>query len=197
MSAIYENSSVFEAFLPSYRSSRPDDLQLEILDWNIGLPVLRSKLKTWHLSLQHNLCPLVRLLRYFSVPSAFLDEHIQSVTHSFGAADLDSGFPIDEEVWIADPRPDGLNLPQWDGTWFQSAFFLRWSVPEKDTQASSQVTMLCLQAPESLRRSLLRLPVSVLCASEVQDPHSLLVVVLKELSHQMADTTWDMADVFS
>ncbi|KAJ5115935.1 hypothetical protein N7456_000283 [Penicillium angulare] len=155
---------------------------------------------------------LLELARHYSVPSAFFEERIRSVTHSFGSVDNNNGYSSwfhylcknittqqsgNGGKWVSDPRPGSSILPQMDGTWNRSGFFLRWaSLEEANPDRDPEVTLICFQAPEFLRKRLVQIPAASFCSGAILDPHCLFVVILSELSRQMDHTTWDVSDVF-
>ncbi|KAL3471446.1 hypothetical protein BJX99DRAFT_250458 [Aspergillus californicus] len=234
MNEIFEDPSVFDVFDLTAHQIPAKDVELEILDWHGGshpvnpprfssqivvpselhrLPVPRVRIILAPLDLPRTAQSpsLLQLCRHYSVPSAFLEARIRSVTHSFGALDgaeyncswfhyLCKNITVQQaksgRKFISGLRPnDALGLPQTDGTWFRSGFFLRWANPSH-TGKEPEVTLICFQAPGPLRQRLIQIPIPVLCASAPLDPHCLLVVVLAELSRQMDHTAWELSDVF-
>ncbi|KAB8067758.1 hypothetical protein BDV29DRAFT_196188 [Aspergillus leporis] len=228
MSSIFEDDSVFDCFeaAHSHDPRVADDLKVEVLDWfdGSGQPCSRiasvadlssrppSALRIIFAPLDLTGTPytdgLIWLFRHYSVPSAFLGERLQSVTHSFGSLVNDNGYNCawfhflcksvsvkhaNDEAWISDPRPGLSQMDHADGTWIRSGFFLQWKRSGKNPP---QITLLCFEASSVLKSRLYKLPFATVNESAARDPLSLFVIILDDLSRQLNLTVWDVSSVF-
>lgn len=146
------------------------------------------------------------LYRKFDVPSSFISQRLESVTHSFGATfdglSWVSWFHFlcknvtisqleNEAARIADPR--GTALSQGDWTWLRTSVFLRWTSC-KDV-AKACVTLIVFSAPFELIDRCQRLwdqnPESILV-----DPFSLFAICADEMFLQSQGVLSSLQSVF-
>ncbi|KAJ5779486.1 hypothetical protein N7457_007206 [Penicillium paradoxum] len=225
MAAIFEDPSVFDAFegREKFDHSKAKDVKVEVLDWSkdndrprshcVPVPELATMpephLRIVFLPLDHpgdkGKHGLLWAFRHYSVPSAFLDERLRSVTHSFGAQSDAHGNNCvwfhhlcksiavgraNGESWIYEPRSQVQSLKQANWTWKKSGYFMKWCTTDLD---DPRVTLLCFQASDLLLNRLRALQ-SVKTA--MRDPIALLVIILSDISSNMDSTVWEVSDVF-
>ncbi|KIW66591.1 hypothetical protein PV04_05909 [Phialophora macrospora] len=121
---------------------------------------------------------LTALFQMFSVPTAFMSERVQSVTHAFGfEGSRDGAFC----TWLhflckaIEPKHDNI-------LWLRSGYFL-------SRDAQSRTTLICFGASEMLERRFNSLP-SENWRDALDDPFGLLTVVLSDLHLQLDEQLW-------
>ncbi|KAJ5152124.1 hypothetical protein N7492_010419 [Penicillium capsulatum] len=229
MDNIFDDPAVLVEFSPKEQSDQ-QDLQVEVLDWfkdaahvcprvmkvvdlpSLDMPLVRVILAPLDHPRSAYSESILYLARLYSIPTAFLEESIRSVTHSFGTRE-DGGFTStwfhyvckdlrivkNDSQWgykiIPQSGHPALELQNADWTWSRSGFFLRYTAPEV-TSRKPEVTLICFRAPPFLRRRLAQIPASTVCRSVARDPHCLFVIILNELSGEMDTNSWKVANVF-
>lgn len=164
------------------------------------------------------------LFAHFDVPSDFISQRLESVTHSFSAVrdgpsycksdhayspDLHSSLAIDSyfhflckhiTITTAEGRPPGIAdlrgavLSQGDWTWIRTSVFMRWNKCNDKDQAS--VALILFSASPEMRDRFKRLWKTDLSKVPV-DPFSLFVICLDELWLQAQGTVRAVSDVFN
>ncbi|KAJ9606941.1 hypothetical protein H2200_008952 [Cladophialophora chaetospira] len=123
---------------------------------------------------------LTALFEMYSVPTAFIAERVQSVTHAFGfERSKDGGFC----TWLhflckaIEPKHDNI-------LWLRSGYFL-------SRDAQQKTTLICFGASNMLEKRFLSLPGENWQAA-TEDPFSLLAVVLSDLHLQLDEQLWTL-----
>ncbi|KAL8725563.1 MAG: hypothetical protein Q9181_006371, partial [Wetmoreana brouardii] len=148
---------------------------------------------------------LQTIYRHFRVPTEFILERSESVTHSFGSymdpgqgsqtyicwahtlckhIELhfdDNGFPF-----IRDPRGSRQNHGDW--TWLRSGYFLRWKNPGAEALQDTEVTFIIFSATPDLKMHLQQLVSRPDWRQGVMDPFGLLVIVAENLFLEISMT---------
>ncbi|KFY83638.1 hypothetical protein V498_07911 [Pseudogymnoascus sp. VKM F-4517 (FW-2822)] len=156
---------------------------------------------------------LVQLFRHYSIPSDFLSERIQSVTHSFGSEKDSNNWNCSWfhflcknvtvrlfeglDPQIVNPHHDSLPQSQADWSWIRAGFFLKW-LPSQGPNSSNQscVTLICFGASIQLQQRFERLASNSAWRDAVSDPYNLFVIILDELFLQMDGIVWNLSDTF-
>lgn len=131
------------------------------------------------------------LFDHFAVPSDFVSQRLEGVTHSFSAVRDGSNYysffhflcknvtvngPDGPSPGIADPR--GAEVSQGDWTWIRTSIFLRWD--NCDDKDKATVTLLIFSASSEMRDRCQRLWETDL-SNVLIDPFALFVICLDEL----------------
>ncbi|KAI4269586.1 MAG: hypothetical protein L6R38_007416 [Xanthoria sp. 2 TBL-2021] len=147
------------------------------------------------------------LYDHFAVPSDFISQRLEGVTHSFSAVRDGSSYhsyfhflcknvtisSVDgRSPGIADPR--GAVLSQGDWTWIRTSVFMRWdNCDDKDKAA---VSLVIFSASPEMRDRCQRLWQTDL-STVLVDPFSFFVICLDELWLQAQSVVRGVSDVFS
>ncbi|OCT51078.1 hypothetical protein CLCR_08440 [Cladophialophora carrionii] len=121
---------------------------------------------------------LTALFQMFSVPTAFLSERVQSVTHAFGFEGSKDGAFC---TWLhflckaIEVKHDNI-------VWLRSGYFLT-------RDAQSRTTLICFGASALLEKRFNSLPPEN-WKDAVDDPFRLLTVVLSDLHFQLDEQLW-------
>ena len=103
----------------------------------------------------------------------------------------ESGNPV-----IRDPsHPHQSHLSQSDYGWNRAGFFLTWK-QALDLPALTETTLLCFGAPSSLMERFKCMRLSENWKKNLQDPYSVLVVVLNDLFLQIDNILWSLSSVY-
>ncbi|KIW19460.1 hypothetical protein PV08_00032 [Exophiala spinifera] len=123
---------------------------------------------------------LLTLFEHFSIPTTFLYERVQSVTHSFGHEELDNGA---FRSWFhflckaIEPKHDNI-------LWLRSAYFLR-------RDEHGLLTLICFGASNPLVQRLESLPKSV-WDIVLTNPFNLFNTILADLHRQVDEQLWTL-----
>jgi Mg2+ and Co2+ transporter CorA len=162
---------------------------------------------------------LLYLFKAYKIPSDFLSERLQSVTHSLKSNQNDDG---SESLWfhflcknitvrtkdgnprnleIIDPaqRSDGRNLSNDSHDWIRAGFFLNIanrSIHRQSESTGRQITMICFGASESIIKRFRRLLDKPKWEEIIPRPYLLVDIVLNELYLKVDNLTWNLNGVF-
>lgn len=229
--ALYNDSSRGTIFAERARKygylSGSDTCQIDLLEWSPGdiiaaQPVIETNAKALPSRVQPRIqvvfAPLCvanhrtgagiqAIFDHYSIPSDFISQSIENVTHSFGgtcdASSYSSWFHFlcknvtvhsvpGQPSRIADPR--GTELSQGDWTWIRTSVFMRWSnCVDKDR---ATVNLVIFSASLELRDRIQRLWNSDI-SNALVDPFSLFVICLDELWMQAMGIVRIVGDEFS
>ncbi|KAF4637688.1 hypothetical protein G7Y89_g403 [Cudoniella acicularis] len=137
------------------------------------------------------------LVDWFGIPSAFVAERFQSVTHSFGTRKLRDESEI---VWI---RFLALlpSLP-FDGKprWVKSGLVLKWSpTPPSNSNSTSepsrQVTLICFQPVPGILLAINRLFKSSSWEDALKDPYFLINASFEGWHERVDESAWKLVDL--
>jgi hypothetical protein len=165
----------------------------------------------------HIASTILALVRRYEIPPAFILESVQSVTHSFGHRKREDGVDmtwfhflsknITPSTGEQDHNPtfgDGdcnfhaNRQSHADYTWIRSSYFLR--VEPKThgttTQGQNVVTLLCFGASGPLISRFRSLLTDANWSEGMNDPYSLVSIVLNDLTLQVDLVAWDLAQIF-
>lgn len=173
---------------------REDILSIDKLDdhddWDLG--ILLAPIDTPD-SLPH----FRHLVNLFGIPSAFIAERFQSITHSFGTRKLEDGSQI---IWIHFLAV--LPVLPFDKRhrWIKSGLVLKWS-PKASSSSSStgessrKVTLICFQPVLGTLLAINRLFKSSTWEDVLEDPY-LLINASFETWHELIDeNAWKLLDL--
>jgi hypothetical protein len=162
---------------------------------------------------------LFYLFRTYNIPSDFLSERLQSVTHSLKSNRNDDG---SESLWfhflcknitvraagdnprnleILNPaqRSDGENLSNDSHDWIRAGFFLNIahrSIHSPLESTGHQITLICFGASESIIKRFRRLLDNPRWVDIIQRPYLLIDIVLNELYLEVDNITWNLNSIF-
>ncbi|KAL4746680.1 hypothetical protein BDW72DRAFT_184499 [Aspergillus terricola var. indicus] len=224
MDQVFNDPVALSPYIQDATDPDVSNTRLNVLDWvdarrvhsprAYELPIVRIAderplLRVIFLKPKWVLDGLPLLIEHYKIPTAFFEGGIRAVTHSFGSLDTEDGYrccwfdylcknitvadiPGSEPV-ISDQNPSsGQQIRQSDFTWTRAGFFLRWPIQSENRH---NLTMVCFGA-DMIYDRLTRLSCEAVKEGVINDPMSLLVVVLHQLSARMDETVWNLSRVF-
>ncbi|KAL4737204.1 hypothetical protein BDV11DRAFT_216836 [Aspergillus similis] len=222
MDQVFNDPVALAPYIQDATDPAVSNTRLRVLDWvdarrvqyprAYELPIVkiadeRPLLRVMSVTVEAHGLPL--LIEHYKIPTAFFEGGIRAVTHSFGSLDTEDGYrccwfdylcknitvadvPGSEPV-ISDPSPrPGQQIRQSDFTWTRAGFFLRWPIGSNNRH---NLTMICFGA-DMIYDRLTRLSCEAVKEGVINDPMSLLVVALHQLSARMDETVWNLSRVF-
>ncbi|KMQ42881.1 hypothetical protein HL42_6424 [Trichophyton rubrum] len=135
------------------------------------------------------------LVDRYEIPSGFVLERLQGVTHSFGASLARDG---SQAVWMhflcTASSPDAENAE-----WLKSAAVLKWSTPTANRQtpnnqdkrhANGPVTLICFRPVEGICERIFHLAQESNWGDVLQDPYLLLDMVYESWCLRLDESAW-------
>ncbi|KAL4757894.1 uncharacterized protein BDW70DRAFT_170923 [Aspergillus foveolatus] len=208
MDQVFNDPVVLRPYIQDATDPAVSNTRLDVLDWVDARRVHSPRayelpIPRWPLD------GLPLLIEHYKIPTAFFEGGIRAVTHSFGSLDTEDGYrccwfdylcknitvaqsPGSEPVISDQSRRSVQQVRQSDFTWTRAGFFLRWPIRSENRH---DLTMVCFGANMVYDR-LTRLSCEAVKEGVINDPMSLLLVVLHQLSARMDDTVWNLSMVF-